>query len=235
MLSTRAWIALAVGLAGALAAALILLSVLGSEDSGPEVAATGTLVGATEVEELFAGVPQDGVTLGSPDAPVTLVEFADLQCPFCAQWAAESLPVLVRDYVRAGRLRIEFRPLAFIGDDSEKAARYALAAGEQGKLWQATDLTYMNQGAENSGWVSDDFLAALGRSIEGLDADAARAAADSDAVADELAAAAQEAEEAGIQSTPSFLLGPSGGKLEAVELTSLGPEGITPQIDALLE
>ena len=71
--------------------------------------------------------PRTGTAIGSPDAPVTLVEFADLQCPFCAQWATDAFPDLVEEYVRPGRLRIEFRGLAFIGPDSEKALRAALS------------------------------------------------------------------------------------------------------------
>ena len=80
---------------------------------------------------LLRGIPQQGTALGSPDAPVTLVEYADLQCPYCAQWARDAFPELVRDYVRTGRVRIVFRGLAFLGPDSDAALRAALAAGQQ--------------------------------------------------------------------------------------------------------
>ena len=74
---------------------------------------------------MLDGIPQDGIALGEPDAPVTLVEYADLQCPFCAEWALQTFPELVADYVRDGRLRIEFRGLTFIGPESEDALRAA--------------------------------------------------------------------------------------------------------------
>ena len=83
---------------------------------------------------MFDGIPQDGVALGDPDAPITLVEFADLQCPFCAEWAIEALPVYVEDYVRTGQMRIEFRPLTFIGNDSvSRRPRWRSPPGSRGR------------------------------------------------------------------------------------------------------
>jgi protein-disulfide isomerase len=84
-------------------------------------------VGGPDVEALLDGVPQNGTVFGEDDAPVTLVEYADLQCPFCAEWALRTFPELVTDYVREGQLRIEFRGLSFIGPESEDALRTALA------------------------------------------------------------------------------------------------------------
>src|SRR6185503_9216356 len=130
---------LAVGLGLAIGAALITASLLSSGSGAtleqPPVA-TQALSGVAEVSEMLDGVPQDGTALGSAGAPVTLVEYADLQCPYCAQWARDALPTLVEDYVRAGRLRIVFHGLAFIGPDSEKALRTAVAAGREGHLWE---------------------------------------------------------------------------------------------------
>lgn len=234
--SFTSWTAIAVGLAVVLAAGLILVSVLSSGDDGPAaVTPAGTIEGAGEVEGMLAGVPQDGLAVGDPDAPVTLVEFADLQCPFCAQWAEETFPVLVRDYVRDGRLRIEFRPMAFLGEDSERGARAALAAGEQDRLWHVVELLYRVQGQENSGWLSDEVLEAVAASVDGLAGDALVAAAEGDEALDErIAESSAEANEYGISSTPSFLLGPTGGELQRIEVESLGPEGVRDQIEALL-
>ena len=91
--------------------------------------------------------------------PVTLVEYADLQCPYCAQWARDALPTLVEDYVKPGKLRIVFRGMAFIGPDSDKALRTAIAAGEQNHLWDVVHGLYLSQGAENAGWVTDELVA----------------------------------------------------------------------------
>ena len=204
------------------------------DDDGGGGSGTGVeLAGAAETRALLEGIPQDGTAIGAPDAPVTLVEFADIQCPFCAQWATDAFPDLVEEYVRPGKLRIEFRGLTFIGPDSEKALRAALSAGEQDKLWETVELLYQNQGGENTGWVSDELLDAVGTSAM-LDVDAWHDGFDAASVDQGIEDAAAEATTAGINSTPSFLLGPTGGELERVEVQSLDAEGLRPAIDQAL-
>ena len=208
------------------------LAASGGDDGGG--ATTGVeLAGAEETRALLEGIPQDGTAIGAPDAPVTLVEFADLQCPFCAQWATDAFPDLVEDYVRPGKLRIEFRGLTFIGPDSEKALRAALSAGEQDKLWHTVELLYQNQGAENSGWVSDELLDAVATSAM-LDAGPWRDGFDSAAVDQGIQSAAAEATTARINSTPSFLVGRTGGTLERVEVQSLDADALRPAIEQAL-
>ena len=234
-LPTWAWVALALAIATVVGGVLVAASKYGADSTPrPEVEASGELAFSDEVNALFAGIPQDGTSLGDPDAPVTLVEYADLQCPFCAEWAENALPAYVNDYVREGSLRIEFRPLAFLGSDSEKAAHVALAAGEQNKLWNVIELMYRNQGGENVGWVSEDFLAALGRSIPGLDGDAMLAEAQGDGPSTALQRSIDEANERDIDSTPSFLLGPTGGTLDEVKPDSLDADGLRDQIEELV-
>jgi protein-disulfide isomerase len=205
----------------------------GDDDDGGGSTTGVELAGADETRALLQGIPQDGTAIGAPDAPVTLVEFADLQCPFCAQWATDAFPDLVEEYVRPGKLRIEFRGLTFIGPDSEKALRAALSAGEQGRLWHTVELLFQNQGEENSGWVSDELLDAVATSAM-LDAGPWRDGFDSDAVDEGISSAAAEASTAGINSTPSFLVGPTGGTLERVEVQSLDAEGVRPAIEQAL-
>jgi protein-disulfide isomerase len=224
-------------IAGALLVAAILVGVItaGSGDDGAVEVETGApLPAADETRALLADVPQDGIELGSPDAPVTLVEFADLQCPFCAQYSVDVFPTLVEEYVRPGRVKMIFRGLAFIGEDSEKALRAALAAGEQDRLWHVTDLLYRNQGGENSGWVSDEVLRALGPSIPGLDVDAILAATDSSTVDGEITAAAEAAESAQVSGTPAFLIGRADGQLQPLEVSRLEPDEFRTAIDAAL-
>jgi protein-disulfide isomerase len=232
--------ALFVGAAAAAVAVVLvgasLLSARGDGDDGGGGAGgeSTVIVGGPDAEVLLDGIPQEGISLGEDDAPVTLVEYADPQCPYCADWALETFPVLVADYVRDGQLRIEFRGLSFIGEESEAALRAALAAGQQGKLWNVVDLVYMNQGAENSGWVTDDFLRAVGAAVPGLDVDRMMDARDSAEVTAAMEEAALAAEADGVSGTPSFLLGPTGGELEALAVSSLGPEEFRAAIDELL-
>jgi protein-disulfide isomerase len=233
--SAKAWIGLAVGLAVALVVVLVAASRLGSGGDRPEaITPEGRIAGAGDVQRLLEGIPQDGVALGDPDAPVTLIEFADLQCPFCAQFSREAFPALVREYVRAGELRVLFRPLTFIGEDSEEAARAVLAAGEQDRLWHAVDLFYRSQGGENSGWVDDELLGALGPSIPGLDGRVVLAEVESAAVDEGLAAAADAARDAGVDRTPFFLLGETGGELAPFRPETYAPESFRGAIERLL-
>jgi protein-disulfide isomerase len=189
---------------------------------------------AAERPSLFAGIEQRGAALGSPDAPLTLVEYADLQCPYCAQWARDALPTVVEDYVRAGSLRIVFNGMAFIGRDSDTALRTALAAGRQNRLWDVVHGLYERQGGENAGWVTDDLVRELAAAIPGLDGERLLSARWADDLDPELARAAAAADAAGVRGTPAFALGPTGGRLELLELESLGPEGIVPAIESAL-
>lgn len=234
----RPRIFLVAGIAAAVALGLMVGSLLSARGDDPGTAdppaAGAEVFGADVVESLLGDIPQDGAALGDPDAPVTLVEYADLQCPFCAQWASRTLPDLVEEYVRAGDLRIEFRGMAFIGADSEKALRAALAAGEQDRLWNVVDLLYLNQGAEDSGWVTDDLIAAVGRSVPGLDGAQMQAGMSSQDVTDALQADADASAAAGITGTPSFELGRTGGELTRLEVTSLDADEFRAAIDELL-
>jgi protein-disulfide isomerase len=223
--------ALVGAIAGVIAGLLIAVSVVGSGDDKPAPPST---VSGAETETLLAGIPQQGAALGRKDAPVTLVEFADLQCPFCGEWSRSAFPEIVRDYVRPGKVRMVFNGLTFIGPDSEQALRYAYAAGLQGKLWHTVDLLYANQGEENSGWVSDEFLAAVGAAIPGFDHQQAVAAESSPQVDARIQAASDAATALDVRSTPSFAAGKTGGDLGLVSLPSLTAEALRPALDSLL-
>ncbi|MGZ4333788.1 MAG: DsbA family protein [Gaiellaceae bacterium] len=191
--------------------------------------------GVSEVAAMFDGVTQNGAMLGRPEAPVTLVEFADPQCPYCARWATQTLPAVITRYVRSGKVRIVFNGMDFVGPDSETALRAALAAGKQNRFWNVLELLYENQGTENTGWVTDSFLQSLGEGVPGLDWRTMLNARHSASVDDAIARAASLAHQAGVNSTPSFAVGPTGGQLELVTVSSLDVGGIAPAIDAALE
>lgn len=227
--------AVAIGLA--VGAALIAASLLSSRSgaaSEPPGEPAQTLSGVAEVTRMLDGIPQDGTALGRADAPVTLVEYADLQCPYCAQWALGALPALLEDHVRAGRLRIEFRGLAFIGPDSETALRTVLAAGRQDRLWQALELLYANQGAENAGWATEDLLARLTASVPGLDPEQVVADSESSGVDAQMAEAQAQAQASNVRGTPAFEIGRTGGALRPLHVTSLESAQFGAAIESVL-
>jgi protein-disulfide isomerase len=167
-------------------------------------------------------VAQDGIYLGDADAPATLIEFADLQCPFCAEFATGELPGVIDSYVRNGRLRLELRLLAFIGPDSERARQVAHAAALQDRMWNYTERFFGDQGPENSGYATDSFLQGLARETPGLDVEQLSA----DLGSREAEALSRQAERLArrlrVEGTPSFYLVRDGGEPELIEIDALG-------------
>ncbi|MBI2985915.1 MAG: DsbA family protein [Deltaproteobacteria bacterium] len=108
----------------------------------PAYAASGTLA----VEETLAALGK-GPTLGSPDAPVVIVEFSDFQCSFCRKFWAETLPKLKEAYIQKGQARFIYRHFAILGKHSVQAAQASECAAEQGKFWLYHDRLFQNQGA----------------------------------------------------------------------------------------
>jgi protein-disulfide isomerase len=207
---------------------------IGADDertSGPTPHASSIDSVGTPEQSLLARIEQHGTALGSPRAPVTLVEYADLQCPYSAEWAREALPTLIEDYVRPRKLRIVFHGLALIGADSDEALRAAIAAGQDDHLWDIVHGLYENQGAENAGWVTDELVKAIAAGVPGLDAERLLETRWEQGVEDEMERAAVAAQAAGVSGTPAFQLGSTGGRLRLLEVPSLGPEGIVPAIE----
>ena len=214
---------------GALVGAMVLTT-------GGSSSKTTAPVGSKHVAAMLRGVPQQGTVLGSRKAPVTLVEFADPQCPYCADWARQALPVLVRDYVRTGKVQIVYSGMHFVGPDSETALRTALAAAAQGRFWNVLELLYENQGTENTGWVTDSLLRSIGGAVPGLSTSRMLDERQSPAVERLLAQGDALAQRAGVTSTPTFAVGRTGsGRLQIVAISSLGATGLEPAIDAALE
>ena len=220
--------AAAVLVGGGLIAALVLTT---RGSSNPPATAPA---GVAEVAAMLQNIPQQGAALGSPKAPVTLVEFADPQCPYCGEWEKTSLATIVSKYVRTGKVRIVFNGMTFVGADSETALRTALAAGEQNRFWNVIALLYQNQGTENTGWVTDALLRGIGNAIPGLDTKRMFASVQSATVTKKLAAAAALAQDAGVNSTPTFAVGRTNKALTIVKISSLQPSGLEPALDAAL-
>jgi protein-disulfide isomerase len=217
----------------ALAVVGILIAV--SQSGGDDESGLGggeSIAGVRDVARRFSGIPQEGARLGSPDAPATMLEFIDLQCPFCAQYTRDSLPSVIDKYVRTGKLNIELRPISILGPDSSTAAAGAAAAAERDRLWQFVDLFYLNQGRENSGYVTEDFLRriARGAGVPGGAVVSASGAPDSIPL---LRQSAAEAQRNGVNSTPSFLLR-KGTQVEGIAVSSFEPADFTAALDEAL-
>jgi len=110
----------------------------------------------------------EGRILGDPNAPITLVEYADFQCPVCKRVETTLLPQIEKEYIQTGKVKLEFRMYPFIGQESWNAAQAADAAGDQGKFWEYHDALFNAQGSENGGNFTLDKLVAIAERL-GLD------------------------------------------------------------------
>jgi protein-disulfide isomerase len=198
------------------------------------------ITGASEVSSRFEGIPQSGITLGEPSAPATIVEFADLKCPFCAEFAKNGLPQLIDDYISTGKAKIVYRNLTILdaqasGNDSTDAATMAGAVGLQNKMWNFVDLFYINQKDENTVYATDEYLKSIAAAIPGVNADTAQSKRTSPAVKAQLAAADAAAEAKGVTGTPTFYVGKDEKTLSPItmnnDLGDISP--LTTAIDAL--
>lgn len=196
----------------------IVLAVVLTRGSSSSSSTTQLLHGAAAVNSVFRGIPQSGTTLGSPRAPVTMREFIDLQCPYCDQFERGPFPNLVRRYVRAGKLKVEMKPLAFLGPDSVTGQHAVLAAGRQNRAFNYAAQLYQNQGTENTGWLNDSMVKAAAVSIPDVNVDQLLSDMSSDAVKSE----AQGVDQAGssVKGTPTIFVGKSGAPLRQVTLSS---------------
>lgn len=196
--------------AGAVFLAVAVVLVLIVVNSGGSGGDAKNIEGKAEVDRLLSGIPQQGMVLGDPKAPVTLIEFGDLQCPVCAGYAKEILPPLIEKQVKNGEMKIEFRNLTIIGPESVPAGAAALAAGKQQRGWNYLEVFYRNQGSERSGYITDEFMAAVAKAggVENL----ARWNQDRQKLTGEVEKTTAEAEGLGYHGTPSFAIEGPGAK-----------------------
>jgi protein-disulfide isomerase len=174
--------------------------------------------------------------LGEADAPLTLVEFTDYQCPFCRRHALQTQPQLVKDYVETGRLKYVIReyPIQSIHPQAVKAAEAALCVNAQGKYWEFHDTLFQHQKQ-----LQPEDLKAHAEALN-LDMAAFEQCLDSAKTADQVRRDLQAGMDAGVRGTPSFFLGftkpDAPGAIHATKmLRGAQPFGVFQQtIDGLL-
>ena len=145
----------------------------------------------------------DAPFLGRADAPVTIVEFSDYQCPFCQRFFATTLPALKAEYVATGKVRYVFRdyPIDQLHPQARKAAEAAHCAGDQGKFWEMHDVLFQNSTA-----LAGPQLVDHARAV-GLDSAAFSECVSSGRHAARVDQGAKDAAAAGVQGTPGFVIG----------------------------
>ena len=198
---------------GALAIGLLAATIsIAVGTGGPEKI---TITGGEQVQQLIAGIAQDGPYLGPPDASVTIGVFTDLQCSTCDSYELDTVDPLIEEYARAGEARLEFHNYSLGEAETTTAAYAATAAGDQDREWQYVDMFFRNQHAAPSGTITDEFLADIGNAIPDFDLDAWKQAMDSPEVKDRVDADGNLAAQYGLRvNGPSVIVdGPGGTKV----------------------
>jgi protein-disulfide isomerase len=188
-----------------------------------------------QLETLLGGIPQSANALGEPSAAVMLEYFGDLECPFCRDFSLEVLPSVIQRWVRPGELRIEYHALQTATREPEVFVAQqvaALAAGKQDRAWQFIEMFYEQQGEEGSGYVTDAYLEGIASQLSGLNLAQWTADRGDRALLAEIDADEQEAERSGLNGTPSFLLGTTGGELR--KFSPSDPGSFDANVEALL-
>lgn len=203
--SPLVWTTVAVGVIGVLVVAVLLVV----QGAAPRTVDVGSLRPPLSVAPAELA---DGRTLGDADAPVTLEVWSDFQCPACGQLAEMVEPILIREYVTDGTLRIVLRDAAFQGqrggsayDESVEAAAGARCAAEQNLYWPFHNWLFANQVGENEGAFRDERLRAIATAA-GLDIvawDACRATGEQQTA---VRAETQQALDQGVSATPTMIL-----------------------------
>ncbi|MEK6853393.1 MAG: thioredoxin domain-containing protein [Nanoarchaeota archaeon] len=183
---------------------LVVLTFKGNNNSAPT---GGTVVDNPEpaVAVNFEDLLDDDAVKGDEDAPVTIIEWSDFECPFCARFYRDTLPLIEEEYIKTGKVKLVFRdfPLSF-HQNAQKAAEAAECAGEQGKFWEMHDLLF-EQGVEGGTAGFKQYAKQLG-----LNTAKFNECLDSGAMASEVRKDTADGAAAGIQGTPGFLI---NGKL----------------------
>lgn len=179
---------------------------------------TATTTQPTEEQDQFTTInvdmkalAEEDAVLGDANAPVTIVEFSDYQCPYCGRFNLQTYPSIKDSYIKTGKVRLIFRdfPLGF-HENAQKAAEAAECAGEQNKYYEMSEKIFANQAA-----ITVDDLKKYAASL-GLDAAKFNDCLDSGKMVGEIAKDLKEASAVGIQGTPGFIIGKTNGKTAQV-------------------
>ena len=176
----------------------------------------------------------DDYIRGQADAKLTLIEFSDFQCPFCAEFYRETLPLIDKDYIQTGKIRMVYRdfPLASVHKEAQKAAEAAQCAGEQGKYWEMHDKIFANHTA-----MSVDDLKKHARGLD-IAADRFDRCVESGQYAEEVNNDVMDGQALGVQGTPTFFVGLTGrdNTIQAIPIGGARPYAVFKQtFDRFLE
>jgi predicted secreted protein with PEFG-CTERM motif len=157
--------------------------------------------------------------LGSSNAPITIIEFGDYQCPKCDGWFKNEEPTIKSNYIDTNKAKLYFVDFPFLGVDSPIAAQATYCAGDQGKYWEYHDYLYLHQGDIQSGWASTSNLKSFATAL-GLDTTKFNSCLDSGKYADRVSHNKDIGSANGVQGTPTFFIAGQSGSMQEI----VGPQ-----------
>jgi protein-disulfide isomerase len=211
-------------LVGAIVIVVLLVVLTGSGGSSnvPKPTSAAARTAQTAVSSLLHGIPQQGNTLGSPSAKVTVTEYGDLVCPVCKSFALGAENQLIANEVRQGKVKVVYKALETASQDANASMfvpsqAAALAAGQQKLGWNYIELFYHEQGDETTSYVTDKYLGGLAEQIPGLNYSTWSSARQSSSLTTQVNADTQAAAAAGFGSTPTIVVAGPKSQAQPVE------------------
>jgi protein-disulfide isomerase len=200
---------------GAVALVAVAIAVSSGGKSGGLAKGKTASQTVTVVQALLSGIPQSGARLGDPKAPVTMTYYGDLECPICQDFTLNGgFSQLVSNDVRSGKVQVVYRAFKTATLDPTTFQTQhvaALAAGEQERFWNFTELFYHEQGAEDTGYVTESYLEGLAKQIPGLNLLKWQSDRNSAALANQVQADGASGTKIGVSGTPTLIFqGPKG-------------------------
>ena len=199
-----------IAIAGAVVA--VIIGVIAFMSMDPESIKADTIKPAKLSLDTRTGSP----VLGDPEAPITIVEFGDYQCPFCKRWNENTKPLIEERLIKPGVASLIYVDFPIIGPDSVKVHAGSYCAEDQGLYWEYHDHAYANQGHENDGWANAENVKILASEISGLDSDTFNECMDSKKYEQRVNDNRKVASDSGARSTPSFIIISPDGSGETI-------------------
>ena len=186
----------------AVAAAILIVVSLAPWESDGEVTPSEFIIPTPRP----ADIPRQGTTLGNPDAPLTIVEYSDFQCPFCRKAALEIASQIEAEYVATGKAKLVWKQFPIEGEESVWAAEASECAAEQNAFWEYHDTLFLNRTGINVGTFVISNLKVIAEELD-LDTEAFNACLDEGRYRDKVAADYGEGRRREVTGTPTFFVG----------------------------
>jgi protein-disulfide isomerase len=142
---------------------------------------------------------------GDQNAPVTLIEFSDFQCPYCGKFATETEQQIYDQYIKTGKLRFGYIHFTFLGQESQWAAEASECANDQNAFWPYHDYLFAHQSGENLGAFNKDNLKKFAVTLN-LNAEQFNQCLDSGKYTDLVKSQTSMAQNLGVSSTPTMVI-----------------------------